>query len=488
MYHVDEAGVGFHTKGYLFRENGLYRIIIGSSNMTQTALSTNMEWNTQLVSTEQGEMAKSIVNEFERLWADESAKSYEEFIESYREKYNRKKQLDRLIREQHKIAVQEEIVDYDIYRLKPNKMQEEFICNVHDLIERGAKKALLISATGTGKTYASAFAMRNERPKKALFIVHRELIARQALKSYRKVFGGKKKLALLSGNSKEYDADILFATMSMMAKPETLERYQPDEFDWICIDEVHRAGSESYQRIMNYFHPEFWLGMTASLERTDGFDIFALFDHNIAYEIRLQHALKEDLLCPFHYFGITDIEIDGEIMDDQTGFRNFSYLVSDQRVKYIIEQTNYFGHSGDRVKGVVFCSGKKEAQELSSKFNARGYYTMSLTGEDSEKQREACIELLTKDMPEEETRKHEENIKNSVRVSQGEMPYLDYIFTIDIFNEGVDIPVIEAITRIQSEDMFWREPGLSRERQRFILMKSPGKGFFNPLTVRERMM
>lgn len=449
MYHVDEAGVGFHTKGYLFRENGLYRIIIGSSNMTQTALSTNMEWNTQLVSTEQGEMAQSIVSEFERLWADESAKPYEEFIESYREKYNRKKQLDRLTREQHKIAVQEEIVDYDTYKLKPNKMQEEFICNVHDLIERGAKKALLISATGTGKTYASAFAMRNERPMKALFIVHRELIARQALKSYRKVFGGKKKLALLSGNSKEYDADILFATMSMMAKPETLERYQPDEFDWICIDEVHRAGSESYQRIMKYFHPEFWLGMTASPERTDGFDIFALFDHNIAYEIRLQHALKEDLLCPFHYFGITDIEIDGEIMDDQTGFRNFSYLVSDQRVKYIIEQTNYFGHSGDRVKGLVFCSGKKEAQELSSKFNARGYYTMSLTGEDSEKQREACIELLTKDVPEEEARKHEENIRNSVQTHQGEMPYLDYIFTIDIFNEGVDIPEINQVLMLR---------------------------------------
>lgn len=118
------------------------------------------------------------------------------------------------------------------------------------------------SATGTGKTYASAFAMRNEKPKKALFIVHRELIARQALKSYKKVFGSMKKLALLSGNSKEYDADILFATMSMMAKSETLERYKTDEFDWICIDEVHRAGSESYQKIMNYFQPDFWLGMT----------------------------------------------------------------------------------------------------------------------------------------------------------------------------------------------------------------------------------
>lgn len=126
------------------------------------------------------------------------------------------------------------------------------------------------------------------------------------------MFGSTKKLALLSGNSKEYDADILFATMSMMAKTETLERYKVDEFDWICIDEVHRAGSESYQKIMNYFQPDFWLGMTASPERTDGFDIFNLFDHNIAYEIRLQHALKEDRFCPFHYFGITDIEIDGD--------------------------------------------------------------------------------------------------------------------------------------------------------------------------------
>ena len=449
MYHVDEAGVGFHTKGYLFRENGIYRIIIGSSNMTQTALSTNMEWNTQLVSTEQGEMAQSIVKEFEMLWTDDVSYTYEEFSEVYRKEYKHKKQIDRLVREQQKIALQEEIIDYDAYKLKPNKMQEEFICSVHDLIERGAKKALLISATGTGKTYASAFAMRNEKPKKALFIVHRELIARQALKSYKKVFGSTKKLALLSGNSKEYDADILFATMSMMAKTETLERYKVDEFDWICIDEVHRAGSESYQKIMNYFQPDFWLGMTASPERTDGFDIFNLFDHNIAYEIRLQHALKEDLLCPFHYFGITDIEIDGETVDDKTDLRNFSYLVSDTRARYILEQANYFGHSGERVKGLIFCSGKKEAQELSTKFNEYGYYTTVLTGANSEKEREKAINLLTREVSTDEIEKHEKDICNHVKNDTDEMPFLDYIFTIDIFNEGVDIPEINQVLMLR---------------------------------------
>lgn len=237
IYHVKDKNNGFHTKGYLFRENGIYRIIIGSANMTQTALSTNMEWNTQLVSTEQGEMAKSIVQEFERLWKDELSKSYDEFIEDYRKIYNRKKQIERLIREQHKIALQNDIIDYDTYNLKPNKMQEEFIGNIHDLRERGATRALLISATGTGKTYASAFALKNEKPKKALFIVHREIIAKQAIKSYQKVFGNTKKLALLSGSSKEYEADILFATMSMMAKQETLNRYKPGEFEWICIDD-----------------------------------------------------------------------------------------------------------------------------------------------------------------------------------------------------------------------------------------------------------
>lgn len=449
MYHVDDAGVGFHTKGYLFKANGIYRIIIGSSNMTQTALSTNMEWNTQLISTEQGEMAQTIVNEFERLWNEDASIPYEEFIEGYRIKYDRKKQIDRLVREQQKIAAQDEIVDYQAYKLKPNVMQQEFICNIKDLLERGAKRALLISATGTGKTYASAFAMRNEKPKKALFIVHRELIARQALKSYRRVFGNTKKLALLSGNSKEYDADILFATMTMMAKQETLERYTPDEFDWICIDEVHRAGSESYQRIMKYFQPKFWLGMTASPERTDGFDIFNLFHHNIAYEIRLQHALKEDLLCPFHYFGITDIEINGEVMDDQTGMRNFSYLISDTRVKYILEQADYYGHSGDRVKGLIFCSSKKEAQELSVKFNNRGYYTTVLTGEASEKQREECIELLTREVPEEIMKQHEDNIKHSIPADTYNVPFLDYIFTIDIFNEGVDIPEINQVLMLR---------------------------------------
>lgn len=261
-----------------------------------------------------------------------------------------------------------------------------------------------------------------------LFLVHRELIAKQAIKSYKKVFGDTKTFGLLSGNSKQYDVDYLFATMQMMAKPEVMAQFDKNEFETIIIDEVHRAGAESYQRIMNYFTPKFWLGMSASPDRTDGFDIYKLFDHNIAYEIRLQKALEENLLCPFHYFGISDLEINGEVFDDNTGLRNFNYLVSDDRVDHIIEQINYFGYSGDRVKGLIFCSKKEEARELSAKFNQKGFHTVALSGEDPSQTREECIDRLVKDDRDDR---------------------LDYIFTIDIFNEGVDIPEINQVIMLR---------------------------------------
>ena len=281
---------------------------------------------------------------------------------------------------------------------------------------------------GTGKTYAAAFALRELKVKKALFIVHREQIAKQAIKSFKNVFGNTRKFGLLSGNSKDYDCDFLFATMNMMSKTDVYEKFAKDKFEVVIIDEVHRAGSNSYQKIMSYFEPELYLGMTASPERTDGFDIYQLFDHNIACEIRLQQALEEDMLCQFHYFGITDLEVDGQAFDEKTKLSNFNALVSNDRVNHIIEKANYFGHSGDRVKGLVFCSRKSEARELSNKFNERGYKTVFLCSDDSQERREEVIDRLTNDDREDT---------------------LDYIFTVDIFNEGVDIPEINQVIMLR---------------------------------------
>jgi len=414
MYCADKGDAGFHTKGYIFRNGEIYRMIIGSSNMTRSALSTNKEWNTRIISTEQGDFAEQVKAEFDSLWSSEKTRPLADILDRYAERYE-------IIRKQRKVAEESAVVSLSQYRLEPNVMQVEFSRNLKRLVEDGAGRALLISATGTGKTYASAFALRDENPEKFLFLVHREQIAKQAMASYKTVFGDSCNFGLLAGDSKDYDAEYLFSTMQMMAKQETLDRYKEDEFDIIVIDEVHRAGAESYQRIIDHFKPKLLLGMTASPERTDDFDIFGLFDHNIAYEIRLQQALEENLLCPFHYFGITDLLVDGVSVDDN---RKFSYLVSDDRVSHIIKEAEYYGYSGDRVKGLIFCSRRDEAEELSNKFNVRGYRTDFICGSDSQEKRENCIERL---------------------VSDDDRDHLDYLFTIDLLNEGADMPPINQI-------------------------------------------
>lgn len=419
MYNCQD-NEGFHTKGYIFDIGSNFHVLMGSSNLTQSALTKNIEWNTSLIVDQDDEYKNALFNEFAQLWNSKNTKPYSLIQSDYQERYEDSKSVKRILRtfsEKNKIE-----------SLKPNLMQEAVIKCLNDSYERGDNKGLLISATGTGKTYASAFAIKSLKPKRVLFLVHREQIAKQALKSYKRIFQDEKSYGLLSGNSKEYDSEFLFSTMQMMAKDESLSYFRKDEFDIIVIDEVHRAGAVSYQKIMNYFKPKYWFGMSASPERTDGFDIYSLFDHNILYEIRLQQALEDNLLCPFHYFGIRDLEIDGEVFDDTTGYRQFSKLVSDLRVDYIIEKANFYGYSGNRPKGLIFCSNKEEAKELSRKFNERGIPSSSLTGEDSQEIREEYIERL---------------------VSGTRKDYLEYIFTVDIFNEGVDIPEINQVLMLR---------------------------------------
>ena len=448
MFMSNRETGGFHTKGYIFRKEEIYRIIIGSSNMTLNAVTRNREWNTKLVSARQGEITQQILSEFDELWRDKQSLPYAEFIGKYRQVY----QKEKLIRKQKKQALQEDVVDLAQYTLEPNKMQVAFVENLMRMRCENVDRALLLSSTGTGKTLASAFALREMNPRRALFLVHREQIAKQAIRSYKLVFGSSISYGLLSGTSKDKDQDFLFATMQMMAKPDIYTQFSKDEFDVIILDECHHAGADSYQRIMGYFTPKFWLGMTASPD-TNNYDIYSIFDHHIAYEIRLQQALEEDLLCPFHYFGITDLEIDGEVFDDNAGVRNFANLVSDARIDYVIEQANYYGFSGERVKGLIFCSRKEEAWELSRKFNERGYRTEALTGDDSPSRREEVISRLTDD--------------------ENEERQLDYILTVDIFNEGVDIPEINQVIMLrptQSPVVFIQQLGRG-------LRKSEGKEY-----------
>lgn len=405
----------FHIKGYIFEQNDYYTLIVGSNNLTQTALKSNKEWSLKINSLANGALINNTLSQFQQMW-QEAMPLTDIWLKQYTDKYHSLQKLKREF-----ATAQENISTNDI---APNKMQQEALKALAKLQQDNKQKALLISATGTGKTYLSAFAVKKANPKRLLFLAHREQILKQACKTFAKIIPDIQ-YGILSANHKDFHKPYLFSTINMLSKEENLTQFAPTHFDYIIIDETHRAGASSYLKILNYFQPQFLLGMTATPERTDGFDIYQLFDHNIAYEIRLNQAMQENLLCPFHYFGITDITVDNQEINDNSTFND---LTTDARVTHIINQSQYYGFSGERLRGLIFCSQIEEAQILSQKFNERGFNTISLSGKDSQETRTNAIHKL-----EQKER------------STG----LDYIFTVDIMNEGIDIPAINQIIMLR---------------------------------------
>ena len=403
-----------HAKFYLFEHEGKQVLISGSSNLTHNALKINYEWNIKLTSTHNGELIQATKKEFEKIWAKSDVLTTEK-IASYARTRKKTIRVDQ-IRE-------EGIAEYKVTSIEPNEMQKEALKGLQAIRDSGKKKALVISATGTGKTYLSAFDVQQFEPKRMLFIVHREQILQKSLKDFQKVL----QFPELEGLIYHSGADLtnkkyIFATIQTLSRDYHLNLFSEDYFDYILIDEVHKAGADSYKKVMAHFQPEFFLGMTATPERTDGQNIYELFDYNIAYEIRLQDALDNDMLCPFIYFGVKDIEIDGRLIDEKTNITN---LTSPERVKHILQKIDFYGVSGGKVKGLIFCSSKQEAHELTLKLNQNGKACRALTGDDN-------IET-----------------RNEV-VSQLEKGELEYILTVDIFNEGIDIPSVNQVVMLRN--------------------------------------
>ena len=400
----------FHVKGYIFKHEDYYSAIIGSSNLTQNALKANKEWNLKIKTLYDNSICQNILQEFWQMW-QQAIVLNDTWLNNYEQYYRQNKQNSPL-------------KQISQIKFTPNKMQVEALSSIEKLRQNEQTKALLISATGTGKTYLSAFAVQKAKPRKLLFLVHREQILKQAANTFKRVLGDVS-IGFLSGTHKDFSAPYLFSTISMMAKDDILSQFTPTYFDYIIIDETHRAGAKSYRKILNYFKPQFLLGMTATPNRSDGFDIYKLFDYNIAYEIHLKEAMQENMLCPFHYFGITDITIDNQEIDD---ISSFNLLTSDERVEHIIKKAQFYGYSGERVKGLIFCRNIEEAHLLSQKFNEKGFYTTTLCGEDSQETRENALSRL-----------EQSNRQNG----------LDYIFTVDIMNEGIDIPAVNQIIMLR---------------------------------------
>ena len=423
---------GFHAKGYLFEHEDWQTLVIGSANFTRAALLSNCEWALKISSKNNATLTVQIAQQLHELKRNSMPLS-ESWIAEYEQNWVKpQSQSGAQLNEKAKIV--------------PNEMQKEALHELKELIDSGQKRGLVVSATGTGKTYLGAFAVKDFKPHKFLYVVHREQIAKKALKSFYQVIGGQSSdYGLLTGHKHQIDCKYVFATVQTLSQTDILDSLEATTFDYILIDEAHRAAAPSYQRIFAKFKPQFWLGMTATPERMDDLDVYRLFDYNLAYEIRLREALEEKMLAPFHYVGVEDYEVDGATIDETTNLRR---LLAPERVDYVLKQLDYYGYCGSQAKGLVFCSRQEEARKLAQAFSERKHPAVALTNEDSEKRRLQVVNQL----------------------EQGK---IDYIITVDLFNEGIDIPALNQIIMLrntQSSIVFIQQLGRG-------LRKYPGKDY-----------
>lgn len=412
---VTDKEIGFHTKAYIFEYVDHYKVFIGSSNLTQSALKSNIEWNVKIMTKEDTHFIKEVLSEYNHLW-ERSAEADEDFLKRYEDFLSK---LTAITTKQNLIY---ENTDYII----PNRMQKRAMENLERLRSFGESKALVIAATGTGKTYMSAFDVKNFRPRRLLFIVHREEILKKAKETFEKLIVNEAKtFGLLTGNHKQKHADYVFTTIQSLTR--CYQEFRKDEFDYIIFDEAHHATSPSYEAVLNYFEPDFTLGMTATPERSDNHNVFALFDNNVAIEVRLHEALDDELIIPFHYFGITDIDgIDLSDVDIDNIAEVTKRLKVNERVDFIIENLNFYGNDGKKRKCLGFCASVDHAHYMAEEFNKRGYSSVALSGANSVDQRSYFIKRLENDEDE-----------------------LEVIFTVDIFNEGVDIPSVNSVLMLR---------------------------------------
>jgi len=343
-------------------------------------------------------------------------------------------------------------------------MQQEAVVKLDRLRKTGAVKALAIAATGTGKTYMSVFDALQVKPKRLLFIVHREDILIKAKASFDSICTDSRySSGIFTGKQKDYSSRYLFATRDTLLKQ--YKQFSPDTFEYIVLDEAHHAASPSYKKILSYFKPSFLLGLTATPERMDNADIYSLFDNNIAVEIRLRDALAYDIICPFHYFGITEAEgIDYtsiSLRPEDAGYLDeiAKLLMITRRVDYILEKMKFYGHDGNKTKALGFCTTVAHAEYMADEFNKRlahrgEMHAVALSGENNPSVRFEYAKRL-----------------------EDESDPLEVIFSVNIFNEGIDIPSVNTILMLRPTDsavLFTQQLGRG-------LRKYPGKEFVTVL-------
>ena len=401
----DYSTNGFHTKGYLFEFENRCELIVGSSNITRYALLKNIEWDLVIDCQPYDIAYQDALADFYEIW-DKTLELSQDRINLYKQKLN--------------FAIERWDMDYDMeeQKVKPNYMQRQALKELNRNRAIGISRSLVISATGSGKTYLAAFDALNFNPNRLLYIVHEGSILRKSLSTFQEVFGGLKTCGLYSSEAKEIEADFIFSTNATMCK--SLELFDKKEFDYIIIDECHHAVADTYRKIIDYFEPEFLLGLTATENRMDNQDVVDLFGNNIPFELRLRDAIVNDLIVPFHYYGIRDSLVDYGLSDSSER-RLIAQMSDADNCEFIHEQIESHRIPGQKLKALAFCRNRQHARMMADNLGAY-YKTAFLSGNNNTGERIRAYNDLQNDNKE-----------------------LEILFAVDILNEGVDIPGVNMV-------------------------------------------
>ena len=404
--------VGFHSKGYLFDFDDHSELLVGSSNITVYALLKNIEWDVSIIDGNDNETIQAARAEFNSLW-DQTLPLNMDLINEYKVRLY--------------YSIERWDMDYDIANseVKPNYMQRRALKELNRIRAMGATKALVCAAAGSGKTVLAAFDALNFNPKRLLYVVKEGSILMKSYETFQRIFGNDRSYGIYNAEYKEFDRDFVFSTNITMAN--SLELFDPHAFDYIIIDECHHATAETYKRIIDYFEPQFLLGITATPERMDGEDVFSLFDQNVPYELRLRDAIINNLVVPFKYYGIRDELIEYGIKETK-GHKFIEQFSDEKHVEFIHQMIEKYRLPGKKLKALAFCRDISHAIRMSQAMEDY-YSTRYLTGSNSIGERVRAYKDLQDDHAE-----------------------LEILFTVDILNEGVDIPGVNMVLFLRPTD------------------------------------
>lgn len=408
-----------HAKAYYFHRNtGFSTAYIGSSNMSKAALTEGTEWNLKISEHTSFDVIEKYRITFETYWNSPDF-TYFDKDEPY-DLVRLKKSLD------SQGPASQGSIFFDV---TPYAYQQEILDKLE--VERnvfGSRKNLIVAATGTGKTVVSAFDFKRyfkQRPgAKLLFLAHRKEILQQSIDAFRKVLKDQNFGDLWVGEHSPSEYDHIFASIQTLNSSSKYQNFKEDHFDYIVLDETHHSAASSYDRLLGYFKPDILLGLTATPERMDNEDILKYFNDRIAYEIRLHDAINRNLLCPFHYFGVTDnVDLD-DISWERGGYEISAlsnvYTGNSARAELVVRTVQSYTADMNEVKAVGFCVSKEHARYMSDYFNKYGLAAINLDSDSALEKRNTA----------------------KARLQKGE---IKFIFVVDLYNEGVDIPQINTV-------------------------------------------